>query len=79
MVGFRNIVVYDYEKINYDIVYKILQERLKDIEDFFKKFQSVFRNFHPLTLRRLRYIGNKSGMIVPEKGVTDEKLLSQAS
>ena len=37
MVGFRNIVVYDYEKINYDIVYKILQERLKDIEDFLKE------------------------------------------
>lgn len=36
MVGFRNIIAYDYEKINYDIVYDILHQRLKDIEDFIK-------------------------------------------
>ena len=39
MVGFRNIVVHDYEKINYDIVYEILQRGLKNINDFLKKIQ----------------------------------------
>lgn len=34
MVGFRNIVAHDYEKINYDIVYDILHNRLTDIETF---------------------------------------------
>jgi uncharacterized protein YutE (UPF0331/DUF86 family) len=36
-VGFRNIIAHDYEKINYDIVYSILQKGLKDIEDFLEK------------------------------------------
>jgi uncharacterized protein YutE (UPF0331/DUF86 family) len=30
MVGFRNVVAYDYEKIDYDIVYDVLQNRLSD-------------------------------------------------
>lgn len=34
MTGFRNIIAHDYEKINYDIVYDTLQNRLKDIEKF---------------------------------------------
>lgn len=37
MTGFRNIIAHDYEKVNYDIVYDILQNRLKDIEDFLKR------------------------------------------
>ena len=37
MTGFRNIITHDYGKINYDIVYDILQNRLKDIEEFLKK------------------------------------------
>lgn len=41
MVGFRNVAVHDYEKINYDVVYGILHEGLKDIEDFLKKIQSL--------------------------------------
>ena len=36
MVGFRNIITHDYGKINYDIVYNVLQNRLPDIEDFIK-------------------------------------------
>lgn len=36
MVGFRNIVAHDYDKINYDIVYDVLQHKLKDIEEFLK-------------------------------------------
>ncbi len=34
MVGFRNVMSHDYEKINYNIVYDILHNRLKDIEEF---------------------------------------------
>ncbi len=34
MVGFRNIAVHDYQKLNLDIVRSILQERLKDFRDF---------------------------------------------
>jgi len=33
MVGFRNVVTHDYDKINYDIVYDVLQNKLKDIEE----------------------------------------------
>lgn len=36
MVGFRNVLAHDYEDINYDIVYKVLQEGLDDIEVFLK-------------------------------------------
>jgi uncharacterized protein YutE (UPF0331/DUF86 family) len=34
MVGFRNIIAHDYEELNYDIVYDVLHQRLKDIEKF---------------------------------------------
>ena len=34
MTGFRNIIAHDYEKINYNIVYDILQNKIKDIENF---------------------------------------------
>lgn len=34
MTGFRNIMAHDYEKVNYDTVYDILKNRLKDIEKF---------------------------------------------
>ena len=36
MTGFRNVIVHDYEEINYDIVYDVLKNRLKDIEKFLK-------------------------------------------
>jgi uncharacterized protein YutE (UPF0331/DUF86 family) len=36
MVGFRHIMAHDYEKINYDIVYDVLHQGLKDIEYFLK-------------------------------------------
>jgi len=36
MVGFRNIIAHDYEKINYEIVLDVLQNRLSDIEGFLK-------------------------------------------
>ena len=34
MVGFRNILAHDYERIRNDILYSILQEDLQDIEQF---------------------------------------------
>ncbi|MBI5152024.1 DUF86 domain-containing protein [Candidatus Peregrinibacteria bacterium] len=37
MVGFRNIVAHDYGEINYDIVYDVLQNGLKDIKEFLSK------------------------------------------
>ncbi len=36
MSGFRNTIAHDYEKVNYDIVYDVLQNGLKDIEKFLK-------------------------------------------
>lgn len=41
MVGFRNVIAHDYEKVNYDIVYETLQKRLKDIEDFLKIISEI--------------------------------------
>ncbi len=37
MTGFRNVIAHDYEKIDYDIVYQVLHQKLKDIELFLKK------------------------------------------
>lgn len=37
MTGFRNIIAHDYGKIDYDIVYDILHNRLKDIEELLKR------------------------------------------
>jgi len=34
MTGFRNVVAHDYDKINYDIIYDVLQNRLNDIKVF---------------------------------------------
>jgi uncharacterized protein YutE (UPF0331/DUF86 family) len=36
MVGFRNVLAHDYEDIDYDIVYNVLQKGLNDIEIFLK-------------------------------------------
>jgi len=41
MVGFRNIVAHDYEKINYDILYDVLKNKLEDIEEFAKIIKSI--------------------------------------
>lgn len=43
MVGFRNIVAHDYEKINYDIMYNILVNRLRDIKEFLKLIEKIYR------------------------------------
>ena len=34
LTGFRNVLAHDYEKLNYEIVYDVLQNRLADIEEF---------------------------------------------
>lgn len=34
MTGFRNVIAHDYEKINYDLVYRIIQQDIKDVEGF---------------------------------------------
>lgn len=41
MVGLRNIIAHDYEKINYDIVYEVLQKGAKDIEEYIGKIGGV--------------------------------------
>lgn len=41
MVGFRNIVAHDYEKIDYSVISDILHNRLKDIEKFLKKISKI--------------------------------------
>jgi len=34
LTGFRNIIAHDYEEINYEIVYDVIQNRTNDIEEF---------------------------------------------
>ncbi|MFA5000972.1 MAG: DUF86 domain-containing protein [Candidatus Paceibacterota bacterium] len=41
MTGFRNLVAHDYERLNYDIVYDILQNRLGDLEEFIKQIEKI--------------------------------------
>lgn len=43
MVGFRNIVAHDYEKIDYDIMYDVLKYKLKDIEKFLKAIGKIYK------------------------------------
>jgi len=43
MVGFRNIVAHDYEKIDYDIMYDVLVNRLKDIKEFLRAIEKIYR------------------------------------
>ncbi len=43
MVGFRNIIAHDYEKIDYDIVFDILKNKTKDIEIFLKTISEKLR------------------------------------
>jgi uncharacterized protein YutE (UPF0331/DUF86 family) len=36
MVGFRNIAVHNYQKLDIDILRSILQNNLADLEDFYR-------------------------------------------
>ena len=41
MVGFRNVVAHDYEKINYDLVYRILHRDIEDIRKFIERVAKI--------------------------------------
>ncbi|MGE5892680.1 MAG: type VII toxin-antitoxin system HepT family RNase toxin [bacterium] len=41
MTGFRNVIAHDYETLNYDIVYQILQHASDDIERFLNSISSL--------------------------------------
>lgn len=41
MTGFRNIIVHGYDKIDYGIVFDIIQEDYRDMLEFLKKVESV--------------------------------------
>lgn len=41
MTGFRNIIAHDYENLNYDIVYDVLQNRMINIEKFLDLIKKV--------------------------------------
>lgn len=43
LVGFRNIMAHDYERVDYDIVYDILQFKLKDIEAFLDSVEKIIK------------------------------------
>ena len=40
-MAIRNTVANDYEKINYDLVYKIIQKDIKDIESFMEIISKI--------------------------------------
>ena len=42
MIGFRNILVHEYEEVNLDIVYQILHDRLKDIKEYLMSVVDYF-------------------------------------
>ena len=44
MVGFRNIAVHDYQKINLAIIHSILEKRLLDFTDFTKAMIKFIKN-----------------------------------
>lgn len=41
MVGFRNTISHDYKKLNFKIVYDVLQNKLNDINDFVLEIKKV--------------------------------------
>ncbi len=43
MSGFRNIIAHDYEKIDYDVVYKAIHEGPKDVMQFVKTIKAYCR------------------------------------
>ena len=42
MVGFRNIAVHDYQNLNIDIVISVVQNNLKDFNNY---IDEIFENF----------------------------------
>ncbi len=43
MSGFRNVIAHDYEKLDYDIVYTVLHEKLSDIQTFIQTIKTYCR------------------------------------
>ncbi len=43
MVGFRNIAVHDYQKVNLDIVKSIIEKKLVNFDDFINIIQEKFK------------------------------------
>ncbi|ODS34467.1 MAG: hypothetical protein SCARUB_00341 [Candidatus Scalindua rubra] len=43
MVGFRNVLVHEYEDINLDIVYNIVHSHLKDIDEYLLAVVGYFK------------------------------------
>lgn len=43
MVGFRNVAVHDYTKINVDVLKSVLEKDLKDVEEFYSAVLKYFR------------------------------------
>jgi len=41
MAGFRNFIAHDYDKIDYDKVYDVLQNRLTDIKEFIEQIKKL--------------------------------------
>lgn len=41
MVGFRNTIAHDYQKVNYDIVFDVLHNRLGDLEELARIIKGI--------------------------------------
>ncbi|OGL39911.1 MAG: hypothetical protein A3C43_01465 [Candidatus Schekmanbacteria bacterium RIFCSPHIGHO2_02_FULL_38_11] len=41
MTGFRNVIAHDYDRLDYSIVFDVLKNKLKDVEDFLKKISKL--------------------------------------
>jgi uncharacterized protein YutE (UPF0331/DUF86 family) len=44
MIGFRNIAVHDYSRIDIKILKSILNKNLKDLDDFYSLILKKFKN-----------------------------------
>lgn len=40
LIGFRNILVHEYARVDYDIVYDVLTNRMRDIDNFVKTIKT---------------------------------------
>ncbi len=41
MTGFRNVISHDYKKLDFNIVYDVLQNKLADIEEFIERIKKL--------------------------------------
>lgn len=52
MVGFRNIAVHDYRKLNLELVRNIIQQRLEDFRQFGRVLLQIIEMYKLSLLRR---------------------------